>query len=106
MKMRMTDRCKEIICFKENVFHPEKKTAYYETFTSEMKIIGIYFAFDPSGYEQFKIDLKQPQKESTKAYIFTFDNDFFDDDIFSDSPEIMVEPIPQHILEMLGTTNV
>ena len=106
MKMRMTDRCKEIICFKENVFHPEKQTEYYETFTSDTKIIGIYFAFDPSGYEQFKIDLKQSKKESTKAYVFTFDNEFLDDEIFSDSPEIVVEPIPQHILEMLGTTNV
>ena len=103
MKLRITERCTEILCFKENTFTPVKFSEnLFAIYKSENKTIGIYYSFDPSKYEEFKTEMIKANTDEKKAFIFTFDNDTIDSELFEGIPNLIVEPIPQQILEMLG----
>lgn len=102
MKIRVTEKCLDLLCFKEGIFDEVKTNDYYSIFKDDDKILAIYHSFDNSGLTSMKQELDKFKKESKKAYIFTFDNSGLNPSDFDDWDEIETEPIPQRILEVLG----
>jgi adenine-specific DNA-methyltransferase len=106
MKIRITENCIDLLCFKENVAEEIKDLdELFKVFTSAEKVIAIYISYDTSKLQNVKEildNLKQPIK---KLYCFTFDSEGLNSEDFEDWLSIEIEPIPQKILELLGAQN-
>lgn len=102
MKIRIAERIVPILCVKEMVFDKEKSISEsFSIFKSDKKVIGIYNSFDLSDLEKFKSSLSKYSDLPKKAYLFTFDDEALADELFDDMPDVVLEPIPQKILELL-----
>ena len=102
MKIRIAEKIVPILCVKEMVFEKEKSVSEsFSIFKSDKKVIGIYNSFDLSDLEKFKSSLSKYSDLSKKAYLFTFDDEALADELFDDMPDVVLEPIPQKILELL-----
>jgi adenine-specific DNA-methyltransferase len=102
MKIRIAEKIVPILCVKEMVFDKEKSVSEsFSIFKSDKKVIGIYNSFDLSDLEKFKSSLSKYSNLSKKAYLFTFDDEALADELFDDMPDVVLEPIPQKILELL-----
>ena len=99
MKIRIAEKIVPILCVKEMVFDKEKSISEsFSIFKSDKKVIGIYNSFD---LEKFKSSLSKYSDLPKKAYLFTFDDEALADELFDDMPDVVLEPIPQKILELL-----
>ena len=102
MKIRIAEKIVPILCVKEMVFDKEKSASEsFSIFKSDKKVIGIYNSFDLSDLEKFKSSLSKYSDLPKKAYLFTFDDEALADELFDDMPDVVLEPIPQKILELL-----
>ena len=102
MKIRIAEKIVPILCVKEMVFDKEKSISEsFSIFKSDKKVIGIYNSFDLSDLEKFKSSLSKYSDLPKKAYLFTFDDEALADELFDDMPDVVLEPIPQKILELL-----
>ncbi len=105
MKIRITDNCVDLLCFREGVFDGSNiEDESFRLFSRDNICVGIYTSFDYSRIEMFKSELKK-FKGQKKAYIFTFDNEGLNPNDFIDWDGIELEPIPQKILEVIGNLN-
>ena len=102
MKIRVTEKCLDLLCFREGIFDEVKNDDNYSIFKDKDKVLAIYHSFDNSGLTSMKQELDKFKKESKKAYVFTFDNSGLNPSDFDDWEDIETEPIPQKILEVLG----
>lgn len=102
MKIRIAEKIVPILCVKEMVFDKDKSVSEsFSIFKSDKKVIGIYNSFDLSDLEKFKSSLLKYSDLPKKAYLFTFDDEALADELFDDMPDVVLEPIPQKILELL-----
>lgn len=102
MKIRIAEKIVSILCVKEMVFDKEKSISEsFSIFKSDKKVIGIYNSFDLSDLEKFKSSLSKYSDLPKKAYLFTFEDEALADELFDDMPDVVLEPIPQKILELL-----
>jgi adenine-specific DNA-methyltransferase len=102
MKIRISEKVAPILCVKEMVFEKEKSESdAFAIFKSDKKVVGIYYSFDLSDLESFKVSLAKYRDIPKKAYLFTFDDDALSDEMFDDMTDLVIEPIPQKILELL-----
>jgi adenine-specific DNA-methyltransferase len=107
MKLRVAETCKDLIRLREGTFQElETSSSEYSIFTAEDKAIAIYASIDPSKLSELKeIFLKLPAKLK-KIFVFAFDGDNMDYEIFEDWKDVQFEPIPQKLIELLGEINV
>jgi adenine-specific DNA-methyltransferase len=102
MKIRISEKVAPILCVKEMVFEKEESDSdAFAIFKSDKKVVGIYHSFDLSDLERFKVSLAKYGDIPKKAYLFTFDDDALSDEIFDDMTDLVIEPIPRKILELL-----
>lgn len=105
MKMRVTDNCIDLLCFREGIFDEVKSsTDHFKIFKNKTRILGIYNSIDYSHLKAFKQLLDQLDGRK-KVYVFTFDNEGLNPNDFEDWKDIVLEPIPQKILEVIGDLN-
>lgn len=102
MKLRVTENCVDLLCFKEGIFDEVSNTNSYSIFKDKQKVLAIYHSFDNSDLAKMKSELDSFITESKKAYIFTFDPVDLNPSDYEDWKNIEIEPIPQNILEVLG----
>jgi adenine-specific DNA-methyltransferase len=102
MKMRLSENCVDLLCFKEGVFNQVIKKDSYSIFQDDKKILAIYHSFDNVDLVGMRDDLASFKLHKIKAYIFTFDNSGLDPYEFEDWIDIEIEPLPQKILEVMG----
>ena len=105
MKMRVTDNCIDLLCFREGIFDGVKSsTDHFKIFKNKTRILGIYNSIDYSHLKTFK-NLMDQLEGRKKVYVFTFDNEGLNPNDFEDWNDIVLEPIPQKILEVIGDLN-
>ena len=102
MKIRITENCVDLLCFKEGIFDEVSKKESFSIFMSNNQVLAIYHSYDNSDLNSMKIELDNIKLEKKKAYIFTFDNSGLNPSDYEDWGDIEIEPIPQNILEVLG----
>jgi adenine-specific DNA-methyltransferase len=101
LKMRITRECTEMLCLREGIFE-EVKTEYdYRIFEQNGRIMAVYYSLDLGGLEQLKNDLDKMNGEKI-LYCFTFDPLGLDKADFVDWQGVILEPIPQKILDIYG----
>jgi adenine-specific DNA-methyltransferase len=101
LKIRITRECTEMLCLREGIFE-EVKTEYdYRIFEQNSRIMAVYYSFDQDGLEQLKNDLDKMNGEKI-LYCFTFDPLGLDKADFVDWIGVILEPIPQKILDIYG----
>jgi len=101
LKMRITRECTEMLCLREGIFE-EVKTEYdYRIFEQNGRIMAVYYSLDQGGLEQLKNDLDKMNGEKI-LYCFTFDPLGLDKTDFVDWEGVILEPIPQKILDIYG----
>lgn len=105
MKMRVTDNCIDLLCFREGIFDEYNSlTDQFKIFKNKTQILGIYNSIDHSHLKAFKKILDQLEGKK-KVYVFTFDNEGLNPQDFLDWKDIKIEPIPKKILEIIGELN-
>jgi adenine-specific DNA-methyltransferase len=103
MKIRVTENCVDLLCFKEGIFNEEHSTSdSYKIFKKGDKVLGIYNSFDYGDLLKLKNDLDNYEESIKKVYVFTFDNSGLNPNDFLDWKNIELEPIPRKILEIIG----
>jgi adenine-specific DNA-methyltransferase len=103
MKIRIVDNCIDLLCFKEGIFKRMQSTdESYRLFETDTNVLGIYTSFDYSQLNLMKNDLDKISGKLKKVYIFTFDNSGLNPNDFMGWKDIVLEPIPQKILEVIG----
>jgi adenine-specific DNA-methyltransferase len=103
MKIRVTENCIDLLCFKEGIFNEEHSSSdSYKIFKNGDKVLGIYNSFDYGDLLKLKSDLDKYEESIKKVYVFTFDNSGLNPNDFLDWKNIELEPIPQKILEIIG----
>jgi len=101
LKIRITRECAEMLCLREGIFE-EVKTEYdYRIFEQNSRIMAVYYSLDLGGLEQLKNDLDKMNGEKI-LYCFTFDPLGLDKVDFVDWKGVILEPIPQKILDIYG----
>ncbi len=102
LKIRITENCVDLLCFKEGIFEEVVSTDSFSLFQDESRVVGIYHTFDNSDLDRMKRELNSFKHKQKKAYVFTFDKSGLNPNDFLDWQGISLEPIPQKILEVLG----
>ncbi len=106
MKIRIVDNCIDLLCFKEGIFKKiQSSDESYRLFETDANILGIYTSFDYSQLKLMKSDLDKISGKFKKVYVFTFDNSGLNPNDFIGWNDIVLEPIPQKILEIIGGIN-
>ena len=105
--MRATENCIDLLCFREGIFEEvELESTEYRMFSDGDKVLAIYHSFDPVAINELKDKLNAIESSHKVAYIFTFDNEGLYTEDYEDWKDVIVEAIPQKILEILGAINV
>jgi len=101
LKIRITRECTEMLCLREGIFEEVKTEYNYRIFEQNGRIMAIYYSIDQDGLEQLKNDLDKMNGEKI-LYCFTFDPLGLDKTDFVDWEGVILEPIPQKILDIYG----
>jgi adenine-specific DNA-methyltransferase len=98
-KTRITEKCTEMLCIRENVFGVVKTNDEYQIFQRGDKNMAIYHALDQNSLSNLKRDFDKLKGEKI-LYCFTLDPIGLDKGDFQDWKDIILEPIPQKILDV------
>lgn len=102
LKIRLTKECAEMLCLREGAFDELIQTSDYRVFTHGIKILAIYHGIDRAGLVELK--KKLDKLEGNKIlYCFTLDPLGLSKDDFIGWDDVILEPIPQKILDIYGT---
>lgn len=102
MKIRISEKIAPLLCLKEMTFEAERNLPdSFSIYKSKSKVLGIYTSFDLSDLPTFKSSLEKYEGLEIKIYLFSFDDEALDVEIFEDMPNAVIEPIPQKLLELL-----
>lgn len=102
IKIMMTENCVDMLCMKEGIFDEDYSNEFFSVFKNENYVLGIYHSYDNSNLNHLKNELNKFESRQKKAYIFTFDNSGLNPNDFLDWKGIILEPIPQKMLEVLA----
>jgi hypothetical protein len=102
MKVKITENCVDLLCFKEGIFDEVCTNENFAVYKNENSVLGIYHSYDNSNLQKLKEELNKFKNMKKKAYIFTFDKFGLNLNDFLSWKGITLEPIPQTMLEVLG----
>lgn len=98
LKIRITQKCTEMLCLREGIFEEREATKSFRIFEQSGRVMAVYYALDRGGLVALKKKLDGVEGEKT-LYCFTLDPLGLDDVDFSDWNGVSLEPIPQKILD-------
>jgi len=99
LKICITRECTEMLCLREGIFEEKKKTTDYRIFEQNSRIMAIYYSLERAELKLLKKDLDKMQGKKI-LYCFTLDPLGLDKKDFLDWEGILLEPIPQKILDI------
>ena len=99
LKIRITQECTEMLCLREGIYDEVKKIKEYRIFRQNDRIMGVYYSLERGELKSIKKDLDKMKGEKT-LYCFTLDPLGLDKKDFQDWEGVMLEPIPQKILDI------
>lgn len=98
-KSRITNECTEMLCLREGIFEEIKKSTHYRIFKHGNKIMAVYYSLERASLPILKKELADMDGEKI-LYCFTLDQSGFDNKEFKSWNGVVIEPIPQKILEV------
>ena len=98
-KSRITNECTEMLCLREGVFEEVKKGENYRIFKRSNKVMAVYYSLERVSLPILKEELAEMDGEKI-LYCFTLDQTGFDGKEFRSWNGVVIEPIPQKILEV------
>jgi adenine-specific DNA-methyltransferase len=98
-KTRITNECTEMLCLREGIFNPIKKTAHYRIFKQGNKILAVYYSLARTSLPVLKKELEKIDGDKT-LYCFTLDPVGLSKTEFAGWRGVTLEPIPQKILDV------
>jgi len=96
-KINLTYETGVMLALKENTFDEIKREELYQVFASDENITAIYFSESTSQLSEL-LEFLESQEKSTKLYLFSWVKGSGDE--FSEYKNIVVEDIPEPILEI------
>jgi len=99
LKVRITRECTEMLCLREGIFEELKKTEDYRIFQNNENIMGVYYSLERGELKSLKKDFDKIKGKKI-LYCFTLDPLGLDKKDFRDWKDVLLEPIPQKILDI------
>jgi len=99
LKIRITKECTEMLCLREGIFDEIKTTDDYRIFRKGNKILAAYYSLDRKTLSELKKELGKLEGKKI-FYCFTLDPLGLNKKDFSGWKDVIVEPIPQKILDV------
>jgi adenine-specific DNA-methyltransferase len=99
LKIRITRECTEMLCLREGIFEEKKEKKDYRIFEQTGRIMAVYYALEQDGLEQLKKDLDKMEGKKI-LYCFTLDPLGLNKKNFTEWENVVLEPIPQKILDI------
>ncbi len=99
MKMKITLKCTEMLCLRESIFNEVVSNKDYRIFEQHGRIMCIYYALERNSLTSLKKKLDKMVGDKI-LYCFTLDPLGLNDNEFDDWHNVILEPIPQKILEI------
>ena len=107
LKMRVAEHCKDLIRIREDNFQEfQPAIPEYSIYARENSAFALYSAFEPSKLAELRDTFLNLPVKQRKLYLFAFDDDNLDHDIFDDWSGVQIEPVPQKLIEILGSIDV
>jgi len=103
-KINITSKCTEMLCLKEGIFNLIVNKKDYKIFRHNNRVMAIYYSF----LNKSLVDLKERLHKLTGEkilYCFTLDPFGLDKNNFVGWDGVMLEPIPQKILDIYNQLN-
>jgi hypothetical protein len=88
-----------MLCLREGVFEEIKSTSDYKIFKQEDKILAVYFSLEKDALKALKKELDKLDGTKT-LYCFTLDPLGLSKSDFIGWNDVILEPIPQKILDV------
>jgi adenine-specific DNA-methyltransferase len=98
-KINITNKCTEMLCLKEGIFNISKEADDYRIFIQNNRIMAIYYSFLNDSLKELKKQLDK-MKGNKILYCFTLDAFGLDKNNFIEWDDVVLEPIPQKILDI------
>ena len=98
-KSRITNECTDMLCLREGVFEEVKKATHYRIFKHGKKAMAVYYSLERSSLLDLRKELSAMDGEKI-LYCFTLDQGGLEEKEFKNWEGILLEPIPQKILEV------
>jgi len=98
-KIRITRECTEMLCLREGIFNEIKNTDDYRIFQQGNNVLAVYYSLDRKALSDLKKDFNKIDGNKI-FYCFTLDPLGLDKSEFSDWNNVLLEPIPQMILDI------
>lgn len=99
MKIKITEQCTEMLCLREGIFEEIKSLKSYKIFKQNNKIMAVYYSLEKDKLDSLKNNLDKLEGEKT-LYCFTLDYLGLDKSDFVGWDDVILEPIPQKILDV------
>ena len=98
-KTRIANECTEMLCLREGVFDEIKKTNHYRIFQQGDKTLAVYYSLKRDSLPTLKKELEELDGDKV-LYCFTLDPVGLSKTEFAGWHGVMLEPIPQKILDV------
>lgn len=98
-KMRITERCTEMLCLREGIFTEVTDKKSYKIFKDGERVLAVYYAVSHKDLPKLKKELDKIKGDKA-LYCFTLDAGELDAREFTDWGNVRLEPIPQKILDI------
>ncbi len=98
-KINITTKCTEMLCLKEGIFNLVKEADDYRIFNQDNRIMAVYYSFLNDSIKDLKKQLDRIEGKKI-LYCFTLDAFGLDKNNFIDWDDVILEPIPQKILDV------
>lgn len=99
MKIRLSNECTEMLCLREGVFGELKTASDYKIFKQNEKILAVYYSLERQALRDLKKELDKLGGAKT-LYCFTLDPLGLSKTDFIGWNDVVLEPIPQKILDV------
>jgi adenine-specific DNA-methyltransferase len=99
MKIKITEQCTEMLCLREGIFDEVKNLKSYKIFQQSNKIMAVYYSLEKDKLDSLKKSLDKIEGEKI-LYCFTLDYLGLDKSDFVGWDDVILEPIPQKILDV------
>src|SRR5581483_3327221 len=99
LKIRLTKECTEMLCVREGIFDEIDETKDYRIFQHGNKTMAVYYSIDRSALNTLKKKLDTIDGNKI-LYCFTLDSLGLHPEDFIGWDDVILEPIPQKILDI------
>jgi adenine-specific DNA-methyltransferase len=98
-KMKITERCTEMLCLREGVFTEISDEKSYKIFKDDERVLAVYYAVNHKDLPKLQKELEKIAGEKV-LYCFTLNAGELDAREFAEWEGIRLEAIPQKILDI------